>query len=297
MRFSWRPTAASSHVWYEVVIAGSPAGEPVVQRHRNASDNSLVVPADQIAQLTPGTAYYWRVVAGNETGTRESVLPLKQFTVDPAAPPAELVIDGIRPHDRMVTQAELRGDPQPQYGRLIEATGWSPAPGPDGTAHSAVELNGTDGRLRYQLVSFPSGDYTAAIWVQVRGFPRTQYGQVISAWTAGMDDPLRLVVEGQRLFARIEAQRAYGSEGIPLQLDRWYHVAAVKHQSRLMLFVDGAQVAAVEVPETCWSSSTEFALGGNPRFSGPEFLAARFSDLRFLARALSAEEIQALAKR
>ena len=109
-----------------------------------------------------------------------------------------------------------------------------------------------------------------------------------------MDDPLRLVVQGQQLFARIEAQRAYGTEGVPIELHRWYHVAVVKQASRLTLFVDGQAAAAAQVPELLWSGSTEFALGGNPRFSGPEFLAGRFAQLQFWARALAPAEIRAL---
>jgi hypothetical protein len=36
-------------------------------------------------------------------------------------------------------------------------------------------------------------------------------------------------------------------------------------------------------------------LGGNPHFSGNEFLAARFADFRFYAKALSPDEVKALA--
>jgi hypothetical protein len=44
-----------------------------------------------------------------------------------------------------------------------------------------------------------------------------------------------------------------------------------------------------------WSGARDFALGGNPNYTGaPEFLAARFADLRFYARALSAEEVKRL---
>jgi len=33
-------------------------------------------------------------------------------------------------------------------------------------------------------------------------------------------------------------------------------------------------------------------IGGNPHFGGPEFLACRLADLRFYARALSADEVR-----
>ena len=134
VRFSWRRTLVDPAAWHEVDICSSPTGEPVVQRHRIAAGNSLVVPQARIGELSVGVPYFWRVVAGNEVGTAESLLPLKQFVLDPTAPPAEWAIDRMRPHDQMVTEANLRGDPQPQYGRLVDAVGWSATAGPGGQA-------------------------------------------------------------------------------------------------------------------------------------------------------------------
>jgi hypothetical protein len=134
-----------------------------------------------------------------------------------------------------------------------------------------------------------------SIWVAVNEFPDDRIGQVSSAWCAGMDDPLRLVVDGRKLFARIEAGAGYGTEGVELEPDRWYHVVAVKQQDELALYVDGQLRSSAEAPLLIWSGATNFALGGNPNYTGaPEFLAARFADLRFLARALSAEEVKQL---
>ena len=204
------------------------------------------------------------------------------------------MIDGIRPRDQMVTDARLHGNPQPEYGRLVEAVGWSPAVGPGGQAASAVETNGTDGRLKYQLVAFPEADYTAALWLQLREYPRTRLGQVISAWTAGMDDPLRLVIEGRQLFARIEAQQAYGTEGTPLQLQTWYHVAVVRVSSSgtLRLYVDAELQYSKTGVSGAEATPSHFMLGGShinsERFEGS------LDDLRFYGCALAKSQIRAV---
>ena len=110
-----------------------------------------------------------------------------------------------------------------------------------------------------------------------------------------MDDPLRLVVHRGKLHARIEAVRFYGTDGIPVELGEWMHLAAVKQGSKLTLYLDGKPFASATVPETVVSGAQDFALGGNPHYGGPEFLAARLAGLRFHARALSAEELRRLS--
>ena len=66
-------------------------------------------------------------------------------------------------------------------------------------------------------------------------------------------------------------------------------------QGGLALYVDGQLRSSAEAPLLIWSGATDFALGGNPNYTGaPEFLAARFADLRFCARALSPAEVKQL---
>jgi hypothetical protein len=122
--------------------------------------------------------------------------------------------------------------------------------------------------------------------------PTTHYGQILSAWTAGMDDPLRLFVSRGKLSARIEAGRSFDTQAVPVEVGKWFHAAAVKEREKLTLYVDGRVVSSIAVPLWVPSRAGDFALGGNPHFSGPEFLAARLCDLRFVARALSADEIR-----
>jgi hypothetical protein len=124
--------------------------------------------------------------------------------------------------------------------------------------------------------------------------PSTNYGQVFSVWAVGMDDPLRLVVQGGKLYARIEAGVGYGTEGFPLKANTWYHVVGVKQGQKLVLYVDGKVHSTANAPRTIASSAADFAIGGNPNYSGPEFLPAKLARLRFYARALPADEVKQL---
>jgi hypothetical protein len=82
---------------------------------------------------------------------------------------------------------------------------------------------------------------------------------------------------------------------VDLQPQRWYAVAAVKSGTTLRLFLDGKAVGSTTVPIASRTQSTACALGGNPRFTGNEFLAARFADFTFYNRALSEQEVSAVA--
>jgi len=186
---------------------------------------------------------------------------------------------------------------EPELGTLLDAQGWKPAAGPDGKPNTAIALDGKTGRIRYALLAFPETDFTVGIRVCVERLPATQYGQVFSAWCRGMDDPLRLVVHQGKLHARVEAGRFYGTDGAAVEAGKWMHVAAVKQGAKLTLYVDGKPHASAKVPAAVSSGAEDFALGGNPHYGGPEFLAARLADLRFFARALSADEVARMARR
>jgi len=302
IRFAWRaPAAEASTRTHTVLIADGPDFENVVLRSEERAGRWTLVPQEEARKLEPHTPYYWKVIARNKAGRTESIPPHKQFTVDPAAP--ALVGDwpyGQRASDQMLTEVPLRGDVSPVFGRLHETKRWKPAPGPDGTAKGAIELYGKASMIRYKLQSvppltFPEEDYTVAIWVSVTKMPNTNYAQVFSAWAGGMDDPLRLVVQGGRLYARIEAGAAYGTEGFPIEPDTWYHVAGVKQGRKLTLYVNGKAHSTAEVPLKVVSNADDFAIGGNPNYvGGPEFLLAKLADLKFYTRALSPNEVKQL---
>jgi hypothetical protein len=71
-------------------------------------------------------------------------------------------------------------------------------------------------------------------------------------------------------------------------------VVGVKRGERLALHVDGRLVDTVDVPAVVTSRAGDFAIGGNPNYGGSEFLAAQMADLKFYARALTADQVKQL---
>jgi len=277
-----------------IVVSDSPTFERVVLRHEAPLASRVLVPSEHTRKLKPRVVYYWKAVASNAAGRARSVPPHKRFIVDPALPPAPDTLGGPfgqRAKDGMVTHAPLAGNVKPAYGRLLSGRGWKPAPGVNGKPNGAIELDGKSGRVIYGLEAFPGPDFTVSIWVSVTRLPKTNYGQVFSAWCGGMDDPLRLVVHKGKLHARIEARRFYGTKGRPVELGKWCHVAAVKQGGKLTLYINGQAYASARVPGNVTTRGEDFAIGGNPHFSGAEYLAARLADLRLYARALSAGQV------
>jgi hypothetical protein len=245
--------------------------------------------------LVPGRWYYWRVSARGPHGETTGGDPCARFLFDPARPstPDEPEVE-IGP-DGLIVRAALRGDPKPDFGLLKSVTGFAKADGPDGAADGAIRLDGRGQMLVYALPEELPGDYSVSVWFRLAAFPEKRIGQVFSAWAAGMDDPLRLTIDGGKLFARIEAQRAFSTKGAPVTLGQWRHLAAVKAGTNLTLYLDGRAQDTVSVPQFLNTMARSCALGDNLNFSGNEFLAADFARFEFHARARSPEEVDRLA--
>jgi hypothetical protein len=181
----------------------------------------------------------------------------------------------------------LRGTDAPQFGEPKPAIFSS-------RDENGTEVNGRDQMLAYSVPAWPEEDFTVSVRVNIKELPQKRIGQIFSAWAGGMDDPLRLVVDGGKIFARIEAGGGFSTPGASVETGRWYAVAATKRGGTLTLFVDGRAVGSCAAPEFATTQALDCALGGNPHFSGNEFLAARFADFRFYTKSLSTEEIHAL---
>jgi hypothetical protein len=247
-------------------------------------------------EFTAGS-YHWKVVARNEHGRTES--EVRSFRVDPQKEPLSAAeIEALVPGpDGLFLAATLAGSERPRRGILEDARGVEATAGPGGEENGALRFDGKASRVRYRLPYFPGESYTVAVWAKVLSFPKGRIGQILSAWAAGMDDPLRVCVDGDRLFARIEAGRGYSTEGAPIAAARWMHVAAVKEGPRLHLYLDGKRRSSVEVPRAVSSSALNVALGANPNYVGNEYLEAALADFRLYARALSAGEVEKLAQK
>jgi hypothetical protein len=257
---------------------------------------SKVVPAhvvlDRFSFPTDSTnrlPCYWRVVSITTDGETIADVPPAWFRIDPTAPPQVLPAEPkLGPTGEMIVHS-LRGTDAPQFGEPKPAIFSS-------RDENGTEVNGRDQMLAYAVPAWPEEDFTVSVRVNIKELPQKRIGQIFSAWAGGMDDPLRLVVDGGKLFARIEVGGGFSTPGAPVETGRWHSVAATKRGGTLTLLVDGRAVGSCAVPEFITTQAQDCALGGNPHFSGNEFLSARFSDFHFYAKSLSTEEIQALSR-
>jgi hypothetical protein len=297
LEFRWRrPAAADKTRTHKLVIGDTPEFSSVVLEAGGKPGHRLVLSPQETSRLKPNVDYFWKLVARNPYGATESLSSAKRFRIDPSLPPAhidQLTEYGERADGVLVT-ASLAGDPKPGYGRLLEARGFRPAPGIDGKPAGAVALDGRTGLLRYAVRAFPSYEYTVALWF-VYDRKEDRLGQVFSAWDHLVDDPLRICIVGGKLYARIEAGPCVSTEGVAVEPGRWHHVAVVKSGTRLALYLDGKPAAATQAPDEIASSARDFALGGNPHYTGlSEHLACRVARLTMLVRALSAQQVAEL---
>ncbi len=294
--FRWTTKTNATLTDYRLVISDSPDFAKTVVELAGLKRSRTDVGNAFKSRLEPQRRYFWRVVACGPQGETPSAEPAAWFRFDPQAP-ASASADEFEPGPGgLVVKAALHGDPKPEFGRLKRATGFAPTRGQDGSANGAVRLNGHDQMLIYALPEELDEDYSISVWFRLAALPEGRIGQVFSAWAAGMDDPLRLTIDHGQLFARIEAQQGFSTKGVPIDVGVWHHVAAVKRGPQLTLYLDGRAREATAVPPFINSVARTCALGGNPNFSGNEFLAADFADFTMSLRALSADEVGALAR-
>jgi len=247
--------------------------------------------------LRPDRWYFWRVVAQGPGGETPSLEPQACFRFDPRMTESREQEQPTIAPDGVVLRVPLRGECRPLFGTVLRQNGFEPCDGPDKSPTGAVRLNGRDQMLVFVLPELWEDDFSVAVWVRLRELPNDRLGQVFSAWAGPMDDPLRLTVERGKLFARIEAQQAYSTEGIPIAPGSWHHLAAVKTGNRLQLFLDGKPRTVVTVPATVTTQALSCALGGNPNYGGNEFLAADFAEFLMMMRTMTEQEIQQLSSR
>lgn len=234
--------------------------------------------------------YWWQVRTVNTQGTAVNTGGPRLIRVSHSASGPFLSVG----HDRLLAASALAGTGAPSFGRKALEEGTASAADRHGSANMALGFSGTS-KLIYDLPFFPEKDYTFAGWACPEG-GQSGGQQIFSAWCRGSDDPLRVIVVGSSVYARIEAGAAFTTEGIPLEQGKWVNVAAVKQGTSLTLYVNGKPGKPVAVPERVRSTSTDIGIGFNPHFSGGEHFVGKISNFAFYARALTAEEILAAAE-
>jgi uncharacterized protein len=286
IQFQWRTTRSRTNLSYRVEIADDDGFTRLLlaTNHPGVPHMTLEVAANTNA---PGPERWWRVITVGPHGETAPDVPPARFTLDPKAPAQVLPPSNQPGPNGELILHSLRGEAAPKFGKLNSSRHES-------RDAEGTRVNGRNQMLVYSIPVWPEGDFTVAVRVQINEMPKERLGQIFSAWTAGMDDPLRLAVQNGELFARIEAGQVFGTAGTPLSTGTWHHVAAVKSGATLKLFLDGQLAGSCAAPELTTTATSDCALGGNPKFNGNEFLAAAFADFGLWERALSPTEVQRL---
>ena len=277
-RWSTQPGPLLTDYTLTVFAVGKEA-TPLVKLENLTSPEAVV---DFSQKLTEPASLRWRVEAHGPGGISENHGPSSRLNFDP-------VVQAVNESGGVILRAPLQTDAIPEAGHLERATAFT-------ATEAGLQLDGLSQMLVYSAPDTFRGDFTVAVRVRVDELPIKRPAQIFSAWAAPVDDPLRLVIESGALFARIEAQQGYSTDGLPIAVGEWHHIAAVKRADRLTLFIDGEARRTVPVPAHLDTQSTECAIGGNPRHPGPEFLSATFRDLEIRSHALSSAEIDGLAR-
>jgi DUF1680 family protein len=283
--FRWSASGAPDET-YELVVARDADFSNVAVRIPDLREPYVTVDRG----LQAAGAYYWKVIARNATGHVENKGGPRTFRVNPAARDRFLAVRG----DGCMAASRLDGSGEASCGVLGFSAGISPATDRMGDERGAIALSGQGSGLRYHVPYFPETDYAFAGWVNLSPEHR-DFGQVFSAWCRGMDDPLRVSVDGTEVSARIEAGGAWRTPGAKLVPGVWTHIAAVKQGASLRLYINGEKAGEAAVPERIRSQSREIGLGFNPLFAGGEYMKGSLDDFAFYARALTDEEIRTAA--
>jgi len=280
--FRWTPSGAPEET-YELLIARDAAFQQVVVHLKNLRETHATV-AEGLAE---DGVYYWKVQTVNAYGVTENREGPRPFRVDHTAREPFFTWR----EDGLLVASPLDGGGAPSWGSLTLEEGLAPAPDRHGHPNGAVRFSGSS-RLRYALPFFPERDYSFCAWVCPEGLPVQGIQQIFSAWCRGMDDPLRVTLDGSAVFARIEAGGAWGTAGVTLENGVWVHVAAVKEGTSLTLYVNGQAAQATAVPEYVRSQSTDIGIGFNPLYPGGEHFLGKMDDFAFYGRALTATEVE-----
>ncbi len=123
-----------------------------------------------------------------------------------------------------------------------------------------------------------------------------RWHHIFSAWAKGSDDPLRVSVRDKHLVINIE--RSSGGSHInggPLKNREWTHVAVVKRDTALTLYINGKAKKTITVPSRHWTEAKNLGIGCNPNYSDLEGFRGRIAEVLFSREAYSEDAIAQLA--
>ncbi|MBM3998836.1 MAG: hypothetical protein FJ297_04710 [Planctomycetes bacterium] len=267
---------------YDVRIATDAGFEHVVAHWTDVRGNAL---AWQPPAGTRAT-YSWNVEARRGMNRSAAIDGPRAFTVDPSI---ESNTKGI------VVRAALEGTAEPDEGRLLAHRDIAPA-GADSTR--TLTFNGATSHLTYAAPRFPLRTFTFSAWIRPRD-PKPDGGkwhQIVSAWSAPSNDPLRVAVRDGELVVGIE--QPGGGCGISagrVADGTWVHVALVKRFTELTLYVDGHEKGTSRAAPSFVPGPVNIGIGCNPNHTGPEVFDGEIARVLLAREAYDEEAIARLA--
>lgn len=280
---AWNPAEPGSV--YDLRIAADAEFKRVLLREADLKKPEFrwAAPADS------GGKYYWQVDSRHGDRRAPAVNGPLSFALDASVPTS---LRGV------VVRAALAGAPEPQEGRLLVSTDVAVAAGRNGAAAGALAFNGKSTRLVYDAPQFPVRTYTFAAWLCPQGLvvDGRRWHQLVSAWCAPANDPLRVSIQDMELVVAIEQPGG----GCRLSAGRvenntWYHVAVVKNYAELTLYFGGKPVGRATVPPSYQPGPRNVGIGCNPNYTGPEVFQGALAEVLLVREALPEEEIRRLA--
>ncbi len=257
--------------------------------------------------LNPGLAeagrYYWDVTAHTPNGERKNELGAGVFTVDAALENTVLAdLPKIPEADEPCVASALDGNGVPSAGKLLWGIKTESAPDRFQRENGAMRFNGEEGsgifyeqpRYAYQTPRYPEQDLSFSAWICPEGLNKTS--AVFSCWDRpGLFNSLAIYVHEGKLLAITEDENLREAPGAPVEAGKWIHVAAVKKDDVLCLYINGKETLKRTVKKQLESYEFKMAVGANPCL-GTEAFVGSIDDFRFYARALSQEEVERLCQ-
>ena len=202
-------------------------------------------------------------------------LPLAHWKLDETE--GTIAYDSIRSND-----GTLNGDPN-----------WQPAAG---KVDGALKFNGTNNYISTDFVLNPVSAFSAFAWIK-GGEP----GQVIICQTDGSQGSAWLCAESSEGNLRTNLMDAFfpplESESV-ITDGQWHHIGLVYNRDTFKrhLYVDGAEVAKDTSMVGGLSSTSGLYIGAGTTLEEGSFFSGLIDDIRIYPMALSAKEIEELAR-
>ena len=280
--FSWRKCSNLDDFRFRVVVSDNPEFGSVLFEVESTNSRDAVATPEQTKLLKPNETYYWKVVSENEYGRAESLSPGRRFSIDPSLPDFDLAAylekKSTNASLRTLIDDPLSGEPAPSVGVVELARNL--APGED----KGVAFNGVDSLLVYELDPFPVVEFEATLDFLVEAAPEKNFAQIISAWTKGLDDPLRVAVDAEgRIYGAVEGAKGGRTSATPIELGVWHKLRVTKVGRDWTIFVDDEELGRIATEKILSTDSRAIGLGGNPVYTGaPEFLRCRIANFQLL---------------